>query len=239
MIKITSFGSGSAGNGYLIDDGHSQILIECGIKLELVKRKMKFDLSRGAGICISHEHGDHSKEIKKVLDSTSIDIFASKETLSALNVPIYRANALEEGKTKQIGSWKVSAFNLNHTNSDGSECPCFGYVFENSSKERLLFITDTYYVKYKFKGITHMMIEANYSLDIIRKKVEENEVAQYLKNRILTSHFEFGNAKEFIKTNMSDQLQEVWLLHLSDSNSNEEVFKREVQELTGIPVYIA
>lgn len=239
MINIKSFGSGSAGNAYLIDDGISQILIECGIKLELVKQKMMFDFRRVAGMCISHKHGDHSKEIKKVLNTTSIDIFASKETLDALSVPSYRSNVIEEGKTKQIGSWKVSAFNLNHTNSDGSECPCFGYVFENSSKERLLFITDTYYVKYKFKGITHMMIEANYSLDIIRKKVEEKEVAQYLKNRILTSHFEFENAKEFIKTNMSEQLQEVWLLHLSDSNSDEDLFKREVQELTGVPVFIA
>lgn len=234
MIKITSFGSGSAGNGYLIDDGHSQILIECGIKLELVKWKMKFDLSRVAGMCISHEHGDHSKEIKKVLDSTTIDIFASKGTLNALNVPNYRANVLEIGKSVQIGTWKVWAFDVNHDAAEPT-----GFLFRNKLGEQLLFVTDTYYVKYKFKGITHMMIETNYSLDIIREKVAKEHFQTFLKNRIIKSHFEFENAKEFIKTNMSDQLQEVWLLHLSDSNSDEELFKREVQELTGVPVYLA
>lgn len=234
MINIKSFGSGSAGNAYLIDDGISQILIECGIKLELVKQKMMFDFRRVAGMCISHEHGDHSKEIKKVLDSTSIDIFASNGTLNALNVPNYRANVLEIGKSVQIGTWKVWAFDVNHDAAEPT-----GFLFKNQLGEQLLFVTDTYYVKYKFKEITHMMIETNYSLDIIREKVAKEHFQTFLKNRIIKSHFEFENAKEFIKTNMSEQLQEVWLLHLSDSNSNEEVFKSEIQELTGVPVYIA
>lgn len=234
MIEITSFGSGSLGNGYLIDDGHSQILIECGIKFELVKRKMKFNLSRVAGLCISHEHTDHSRELKKVLDTTSIEIFGSNGTLNVLNVPNYRKNVMEVGKNVQIGTWKVAAFDVNHDAAEPT-----GFLFENQLGEKLLFVTDTYFVKYKFKGITHMMIEANYSLEIIRSKVLQKEVGEFLKNRILRSHFELENSKEFIKVNMSEQLKEVWLLHLSDSNSDEELFKREVQAITGVPVYIA
>lgn len=234
MIKVTSFGSGSSGNGYLIDDGHSQILIECGIKFELVKRKMKFNLSRVTGMCISHEHLDHAREVEKVLKTTSIDIFASNGTLNALNVPNYRKNVMEVGKSVQIGTWKVAAFDVNHDAAEPT-----GFIFKNQLGEKLLFVTDTYFVKYRFKGITHMMVEANYSLNIIRNKVEAHQIERYLKNRILKSHFELENSKEFIKANMSDQLQEVWLLHLSDGNSNEEMFKREVQELTGVPVYIA
>lgn len=234
MIEIQSFGSGSKGNGYLIDDGHSQLLIECGVKLELVKKRMKFNLSRVVGCVISHEHGDHSKELKKLLDTTSIDIFATNGTLTALNVPDYRKNVLKVGKTILVGSWMVTAFDVNHDAAEPT-----GFIFENQEGERLLFVTDTYYVKYKFKNITHMMVEANYSMDIIRKKVSEKEVASYLKNRILKSHFEFENSKAFIKTNMSEELQEVWLLHLSDSNSDEALFRSEVQALTGVPVYIA
>ena len=234
MIKITSFGSGSSGNGYLIDDSHSQIMIECGVKLELVLRKMRFDLSRVAGMCISHEHGDHTKDIKKVMESTSINIFASNGTLNAINVPSHRKTVLKAGKSVIVGSWSVTAFDVNH---DAAEP--IGFLFENEIGERLLFVTDTYYVKYKFKNISHMMIEANYSLDIIRGKVAKENFQVFLKNRIIKSHFEFSNAKEFIKINKSDQLQEVWLLHLSDSNSDEELFKTEIQGLTGVPVYIA
>lgn len=234
MIKIESFGSGSKGNGYLIDDGHSQLLIECGVKLELVKKKMKFNLSRVVGCVLSHEHGDHAKELKKLLNTTSIDIFASNGTLTALNVPEYRKRVLKIGKTLLVGTWMVTAFDVNHDAAEPT-----GFIFENQEGERLLFVTDTYYVKYKFRNITHMMVEANYSLEIIRNKVAEKEVASYLKNRILKSHFEFENSKAFIKANKSEELQEVWLLHLSDSNSDEELFKCEVQAITGVPVYIA
>ena len=234
MIKITSFGSGSKGNGYLIDDGHSQILIECGVKFELVKRKMKFDLSRVVGMCITHEHMDHSKEIQKVLKTTAIDIYASEGTLKALNVLKFRSNVLKIGQSVQIGTWTVNPFDVVH---DAAEP--MGFVFENQSNERLLFVTDTRLLHYKFKNITHMMVEANYSMKILIEKYSHGDLADMLKNRIIRSHFEFENSKSFIKLNSSEKLQVVWLLHLSDSNSDEELFKREVQELTGVPVYIA
>ena len=234
MIDIKVFGSGSSGNGYLIYDGRSQILIECGVKFELVKRKMKFDLSKVAGMVISHEHGDHSKEIKKVLGTTAIDIYASAGTLNALNVPKFRANVLNIGKSVQIGTWTVIPFDVVH---DAAEP--MGFIFENASKERLLFVTDTRLLHYKFKNITHMMVEANYSMKILIEKYSHGDLDEMLKNRIIRSHFEFENSKSFIKLNSSEKLQVVWLLHLSDSNSDEELFKREVQELTGVPVYIA
>ena len=234
MIDIKVFGSGSSGNGYLIDDGRSQILIECGVKFELVKRRMKFDLSRVAGMCISHEHMDHSKEIQKVLKTTAIDIFASAGTLNALNVPKFRANVLNIGQSVQIGTWTVIPFDVVH---DAAEP--MGFIFENASNERLLFVTDTRLLHYKFKNITHMMVEANYSMKILIEKYSHGDLADMLKNRIIRSHFEFENSKSFIKLNSSEKLQVVWLLHLSDSNSDEELFKCEVQELTGVPVYIA
>lgn len=45
--------------------------------------------------------------------------------------------------------------------------------------------------------------------------------------------------KDFLKANDLRHVQEIWLLHLSDGNSDADRFKREIQELTGKPVYIA
>lgn len=42
-----------------------------------------------------------------------------------------------------------------------------------------------------------------------------------------------------LKANDLSKVREIWLLHLSDGNSDAERFKREVMELTGKPVYIA
>jgi len=44
--------------------------------------------------------------------------------------------------------------------------------------------------------------------------------------------------KKFLQANDLSRVQEIWLLHLSDGNSNSERFKREVKEISGKPVYI-
>ena len=47
------------------------------------------------------------------------------------------------------------------------------------------------------------------------------------------------NVKDILKANDLSKVNEIYLIHLSDGNSNAEQFKREIQELTGKPVYIA
>jgi len=48
-----------------------------------------------------------------------------------------------------------------------------------------------------------------------------------------TPHRILPNTQVFIT-----RVVEIWLLHLSDGNSNSERFKREVKEISGKPVYI-
>jgi phosphoribosyl 1,2-cyclic phosphodiesterase len=46
------------------------------------------------------------------------------------------------------------------------------------------------------------------------------------------------NCLKFLEVNKSEKLKEVYLMHLSDRNSNEQMFKRRVQELTGAMVFV-
>jgi phosphoribosyl 1,2-cyclic phosphodiesterase len=45
--------------------------------------------------------------------------------------------------------------------------------------------------------------------------------------------------KDMLRANDLSQVKEIHLLHLSDRNSSAKLFKKEIQELTGKPVYIA
>ena len=230
-MNIEVFGSSSKGNAYKVSDGERSLLLEAGIKLN----KTKCDWKSIDGCLITHEHGDHSEYANELLKTTSIDIFTSIGTQEALKLPTYRVNCLEPLKQKQIGNWSIIPFPTEH---DASEP--FGYLIHSSkTNEKLLFATDTYYIRYKFKGITHLMIECNYALDILNENVKNGRIGAYLKNRVLKSHFSLENVKEFIKATDLSELKEVWLLHLSDSNSNAERFKKEIQAITGTPVYIA
>jgi len=115
----------------------------------------------------------------------------------------------------------------------------FGYLLQNKIGERLVYVTDSYYCRYKFSGLTHIMLEANYSRDILTANVESGAVPVAMKKRLLSSHMSLENAKEFLKANDLSQVAEIILIHLSESNSDEVRFKREIMELTGKLVRIA
>lgn len=240
MIKIKSFGSGSSGNAYLIDDGHSQLLIEAGVQFKKVQQNMMFDFSNVVGCLVSHEHRDHCKYVSQMIDLTTIDFYSTQGTFEAMcddeklkiySDDYYRFKFLRYKETVQIGTWFVTPFETKH---DVKE-PC-GFLIDNLSGDRLVFITDSYYVKYKFPDITHLMIEMNFDEDIVNasQSIDKNR-----RSRLKSSHFNAKNSLEFIKANKGPRLQEVWLLHLSDANSNEAQFKADTQKLTGVPVYVA
>ncbi|VDG23696.1 MBL fold metallo-hydrolase [Lactiplantibacillus mudanjiangensis] len=234
MIKVTVFGSGSSGNCYLVDDGKSQLMIEAGVAYKKVQQAMNFNFRKIAGLLISHEHGDHSKYIHKFWKLTSIEMYATKGTFKALDVKGGRYCAVTPMRPRTVGSWTVTAFRVQH---DAAEP--VGFLLENYLGERLLYVTDTYFVKYRFSNINKMLVEMNYSRDIAMKNEQNGDLNHSLENRLFTSHFEMNDALDFIKTNISSCLEDVTLIHLSDLNSNEELFKRKVQELTGVPVYVA
>lgn len=174
---------------------------------------------------------DHSKAVKDIMRA-GIDCYISAGTAEALEISGHRINIIKAKQQFRIGTWAILPFELQHDVFN------LGFLLANQDGEKLLYATDTYYIRYRFQGLTHIMIECNYSLDILRRNVEAEAVPKELKNRILRSHFSLDNVKEFLKTNDLSHVQEIWLLHLSDGNSDAERFKREVMELTGKPTYI-
>jgi len=107
-------------------------------------------------------------------------------------------------------------------------------VYSTVTKEKLLFATDTFYIKPKFAGLDYIMIECNYAKDILDK----NDTNKKVKNRLYSSHFELENVKEFLKANDLSQVKAIYLMHLSDGNSDEIRFKHEIMALTGKPVIV-
>jgi phosphoribosyl 1,2-cyclic phosphodiesterase len=106
------------------------------------------------------------------------------------------------------------------------------------SGETVVFFTDTYYTRYQFPLTTHWIVECNYIKEKLDQNLYDNETSLQLRNRIVKSHMSLETLKEMFKANDLSQTKEIWLTHLSDSNSDAERMKREVQELTAKVVYI-
>jgi phosphoribosyl 1,2-cyclic phosphodiesterase len=163
-----------------------------------------------------------------------IDCYMSRGTAEALGLSGHRLHIIKAKQQFKIGTWTMLPFETQH---DAAEP--LGFLLANQDGDKLLYATDTFYIRYRFSGLTHIMIEANYSLDILKRNVEAGAVPKELKSRILKSHFSLENVKKFLLANDLSKVQEIWLLHLSDGNSDAERFKHEIQALTGKPVYIA
>lgn len=144
----------------------------------------------------------------------------------------YRINVLEVGIRYKIGTFTVVPFDVKH---DALEP--LGFLITHDECGTILFATDTYYIPYNFNDfdIHHIMIECNYSKEILMY----NNQLEKLKNRIIHSHFELEDVKEFFVANQFTELRDVVLLHLSNANSNAEQFTEEIRALTKRPVYIA
>ena len=103
-------------------------------------------------------------------------------------------------------------------------------MIEHPECGKIVFITDSYYCKYTFKDVQHWIIEANYSQKIINEKIEQHGINHFLKDRILKSHLSLENCIETLKANDLSKTQNIVLIHLSDSNSNEKEFIQEVEK---------
>ena len=231
-MEIKVLASSSKGNCYFISDGLSNLLIEAGISLRKIRKEV--DLLSLTGCLITHEHQDHSAFAKDI--AKYCKVYSSEHTLELLNFDDYSYNK-KPIKPKQvyiIGSFKVIAFSTQHDAIDP-----FGYLISSTVlNENLLFATDTYYINPRFKDLHYIMIECNYQKEILYKNIGRGNVLKVNANRLLKSHMELETTKDFLNAQDLSKTKQIYLMHLSDGNSDEKLFKREIQAITGKEVIV-
>jgi phosphoribosyl 1,2-cyclic phosphodiesterase len=238
-MEFKVLASSSKGNCYTLSDGHTKIMIECGIPEAKIKEGLRWGLSDIEACFLTHSHMDHAKATTAIMKA-GIDLYCSEGCASALKLtgmvlPAHRLKRIAHKQNVQIGSFSVTAFTAMH---DAPEPLMFTFA-STWGAERLLFATDTYYIPFRFANLTHAALECNYDKEIIEDLVDKGILPKEMKARILRSHMGKDTLLEMLHQNDLSKMKEIWLLHLSDSNSNADKFRREVQQETGIPTYIA
>lgn len=103
--------------------------------------------------------------------------------------------------------------------------PCVGYLIEHQEDNlKLLYASDTEFIRYTFSGLTAMLMEANYGEEYVNR-----EEPKY--RHVLQGHQSIETALQCIRANMNPRLAHICLCHLSTGNSDEKAFKAMVQEL--------
>jgi phosphoribosyl 1,2-cyclic phosphodiesterase len=232
-MDVQIFGSSSKGNCYRLMAGSSPILLEAGLPWKEIQRGCGFKTSELAGCLVSHGHQDHARAVPDLLKA-GVDCYMSAGTAEALGVSGHRVHIVRPLEQFEIGECIVLPFDAVH---DAPEPLNFLLAHKNGIKA--VYITDTAYCKYRFRDLTHILIEANYALDLLSQNVQDGTVPVDMKKRLLKTHMSLETCKGFLRANDLSKVEAIYLLHLSDNNSDAERFKREIQELTGKEVYIA
>lgn len=233
-MELYVCGSSSKGNCYIIKSKSGTLILDAGIDFKEIQKIMKFDFSNLLGILITHEHLDHSKYITNFARK-GINIYSSLGTFNALELSGHRykrVNALEQF---ELGNFLILPFDVQH---DANE-PLGFIIYDKISKEKLLYATDTYYIKYKFSNVNYLLLECNYITDIVKENRLKGKIHKSMYQRLLKSHFSLEHVLEFLKANDLSSVREIILCHLSDKNSDENVMIREVYNLTGIKTVVA
>lgn len=185
------------------------------------------------GCFITHAHLDHSKAARD-LAHFGVNIYTSRGTIEACHLEGHRIKPVRALEELRAGTFQVLPFDVDH---DAPEP--LGFLFTSTvTGEKLLYFTDTYFVRYRFNGLTHIMAECNYSMEGIRRSVEAGYIAVERVPRLIKSHMSLEHLLDMLRANDLCRIRQIYLLHLSNDNGDERQFREEVQKLTGAEVYV-
>ena len=232
-MNLHIIGSGSSGNCYVLEADGEALLIEAGERYADVKKALRWNVGKLVGCIVSHRHGDHAKYVSELL-SSGVKVLATADVFEAWNVtgnPF--GKVIASGHGYRLGGFKVLALEAKH------DVPCLSFVVSHPEMGKLLFVTDSVSFNYRIDGLNTVMIEANYADDILDRNIAKGTLPVSMRSRLLTSHMELSQTIRTLTGLNLDEVDRVILLHLSDGNSDEARFVREVEEATGVMTYAA
>jgi phosphoribosyl 1,2-cyclic phosphodiesterase len=212
-VKLTSLGSGSSGNAFLLQTDEQTILLDCGVGARTIQ-KVLLGCTAPSTVILSHEHSDHVKSLKSVLRRHACEVVATPGTLGAIGHEAGWRNA-QTGSRLDFGSVSISFVGVSH---DAAE-PC-GFLLE-SADLRIAIVTDLGVVNTDvldaISAADFVVLESNYDEGMLRS----SHYPAHLKRRIRSEvgHLSNEDCAAALVHSLTSKTRAVWLSHLSHNNN--------------------
>lgn len=139
-------------------------------------------------------------------------------------------SVLEHGHRYRIGRFSVMPLHVPHNAEN------YAYVIDHPETGRILFATDLTHFPYVVRGIDTVMIEANYSEEML---VDRLCSGADIRSRP-DNHLSIDEAEATLMRLYGPEMKQVVLIHLSDVNSDEKAFLTQIRAaLPSCDVYAA
>ena len=224
-MRFASLGSGSEGNGLVVEAGQTRLLLDCGFSVrETQSRLARIGLAPEQlnAILVTHEHDDHIGGVFGFARRHSIPVYLSHGTLEAQREadPAAETDAevrlLHAEETFAIGALEILPFTVPH---DAREP--LHYVFSDGAR-RLGVLTDTGcstpHIEKTLSGLDALVLETNHDLDMLRN----SDYPQSLKARIAgrLGHLDNKASGALLAALDHSRLKHVIAAHLSRKNNH-------------------
>lgn len=235
-IKFICLASGSSGNCFYLGTSSYGILIDAGIGVRVIRKALKeknIALENILGVFVTHDHADHIKSVGVLGEKYQIPVYATEVVHSGMNrsycmteklSPVNK-RLLQKDEVLQLRDFFITPFEIPHDGSDN-----VGYYIECDGKT-FCFITDIGHItptaaNYIQKA-NYLILEANYDEEMLRS----GSYPYHLKERISspTGHLSNQEAADYLATNFPEDVQYIWLCHLSKENNHPELAYKTVE----------
>ncbi len=220
-FRFCSIGSGSRGNGLIIECGNTRVLVDCGFSFrESVRRLAVKGVSPQSldGIVVTHEHGDHVGGVEKLATKYNLKIFLTPGTSYAIGDNSEKF-LIRDFSNFAIGDLWVNPFPVPHDANEPSQ-----FLFSDGNR-RLGLLTDlghsTSYLEGIISGCHGLILECNHDLGMLANSQYPKSLKDRISGRL--GHLDNRSAAGILATIDCTQLRHIVAAHLSEANNTADL----------------
>jgi phosphoribosyl 1,2-cyclic phosphodiesterase len=225
-MRFSSIGSGSAGNGLVVEQSSTRLLLDCGFGLRDAEQRLaRINLmpDQITGILITHEHEDHAGGVFKLARKYRIPVWLTHGTLKMVE-RILPSEPLDlriiDSHTKfNINDIEVTPFPVPHDAREPVQ-----YTFSNGAK-KLGVLTDTGsstpHIQEMLSGCHGLVLECNHDIDMLMNGIYPISLKQRVSGRL--GHLDNTTAAEILSKLDNSNLKHIVAAHLSEKNNKPEL----------------
>jgi len=217
MARFCPLASGSKGNCIYLKTGETELLIDAGIGIRALKRKLEglgTSLDKIHAILITHEHGDHVGGLETILKEHQPVLLANRDTAGAIRAEIKSIgpfHLFSTGEPFTFRDLKITPFSISHDTLDP-----VAFVIEAEGKKigvcADLGFVSSLVVNY-LKGVNVLYIEANHEPSMVHACSRPMRYKQRVLGR--QGHLSNQECASLIEKIMHNELEHIYLAHLS------------------------